>query len=132
MAPSTRTAARRYPAPTRDTPDKDTAANDGQISKDGAANRNTRQHQGKRVPAMTTSRTFGAKSPVADAKVDIQVFLAKCMGSTQWGKYTKEEKASIIHSLPATRRPLPSAILDSADGDSGEPTNGYSVDECFL
>src|SRR3712207_3555581 len=48
------------------------------------------QQQPKRIPALTTSRTFGSKSPIVDA--DIQAFLAKCMSTSQWCSYTEREK----------------------------------------
>ena len=69
----------------------------------------------RRIPSMNTSRTFGSKSPIADlGSQKIQQFLAKCMASEQWNRYSEEEKMDIMQKLPPRRR-----MVDMGD-DSGE------------
>lgn len=74
-------------------------ANVGRIRKTGQQ----QQQQPRRIPALTTSRTFGEKSPIVNA--DLQSFLAKCMSTNQWEGYTEKERLMIINNLPITRRP---------------------------
>lgn len=55
---------------------------------------------------MTTSRTFGSKSPITELdSTKLQQFLAKCMSADQWNKYTDEEKDLILQKLPPRRKP---------------------------
>lgn len=56
----------------------------------------------KRIPALTTSRVFGPHSPIKEADIDLQAFLARCM--TGWDSYTETEKAGILASLPENRQ----------------------------
>lgn len=73
----------------------------GGIEREGSSQtRSTRQQLPKRIPALTTSRTFGSKTPIIEA--DFQAFLARCMG--QWPGYSESEKAAIIASLPLSRQ----------------------------
>jgi len=74
-------------------------ANVGRVRKTGQQ----QQQQPRRIPALTTSRTFGEKSPIVNA--DIQSFLAKCMSMDQWEGYTEKERLMIMNNLPITRRP---------------------------
>ncbi|KAK5936992.1 hypothetical protein PMZ80_010741 [Knufia obscura] len=114
MSTSTKTTQTQYPARSRAEPKTtlvDTSQPMGAVVKEMAnagRTRNSRQQQQqpRRIPAFTTSRTFGEKSPIVDAKVELfQSFLAKCMSTSQWDTYTDKEKATIMDSLPATRRP---------------------------
>ena len=93
--------------------------------------RNTRQQhqqqQPKRIPALTTSRTFGEKSPIVDA--DLQSFLAKCMSTYQWTRYTEEEQATIISSLPATRLPKRDNSTPQDSRSNTKRTRGVERDE---
>lgn len=132
-------AERRYSSRTRSKPitQYDTANIDQPIKATARARPNGELKkllpQPRRIPALTTSRTFGPKSPIVNA--DIQLFLAKCMNTKQWERYTDAEQQSIIASLPLTRqsrfqKDSPSSQSEQVQNDGLPRTPPLSAEFC--
>jgi len=137
MSTSTKTTESRYPARSRVAPerapvdpDQPTSVTSRDMVNVGQPRktRHQQQQQPRRIPALTTSRTFGEKSPIVHA--DIQSFLAKCMAISQWEGYTEKEKFMIIESLPQTRRPLRGVpYAEDTSREAGGNSSGKTIDE---
>lgn len=74
------------------------------------------RHQPKRVPTLNAGRALGPKSPLTEADIDIQSFLALCISN--WSSfYNEDEKQQILSSLPPS-------IQIQANPDERDSANG--------
>lgn len=96
---------RKYPTRNRNKVHSDIGGAEKSVSAvaKALANAEAKRTATKRIPALTTSRTFGQRSPIVNA--DIQAFLTKCMSPEQWNKYNDGEKQAILNSLPTAHQP---------------------------